>query len=58
MALLGISLTIFDGSRSALVEKAKLKELKCKTQILKNLKDGIKLELERALLNYKANKQF
>ena len=53
MALLGISLTIFDGSRSALVEKAKLEELKSKLDYEK-LKDGIKLELEKAMLNYKA----
>ena len=53
MALLGISLTIFDGSRSALVEKAKLEELKAKLDFLK-LKDGIKLELEKALLDYKS----
>ena len=53
MALLGISLTIFDGSRSALLEKAKLEELKAKLDFLK-LKDGIKLELEKALLDYKS----
>ena len=52
MALLGISLTIFDGSRSALLEKAKLEELKAKLDFLK-LKDGIKLELEKAILDYK-----
>ena len=53
MALLGISLIIFDGSRNALVEKAKLEELKSKLDYEK-LKDGIKLELEKAMLNYKA----
>lgn len=52
-ALLGISLTIYNGSRDALVEKARLEELKAKLDYEK-LKDGIKLELEKALLDYKA----
>ncbi|WP_418180796.1 TolC family protein [Aliarcobacter lanthieri] len=52
MALLGISLTIFDGSRSTLIEKARLEALKAKLDFEK-LKDGIKLELEKAILEYK-----
>ncbi len=52
-ALLGISLTIYDGTRGALVEKARLEELKAKLDYEK-LKDGIKLELEKAILDYKA----
>lgn len=52
MALLGVSLTIFDGTRSALVEKARLEALKAKLDFEK-LKDGIKLELEKAILDYK-----
>ncbi|MFV7790233.1 TolC family protein [Aliarcobacter lanthieri] len=52
MALLGISLTIFDGARSTLIEKARLETLKAKLDFEK-LKDGIKLELEKAILEYK-----
>ncbi|QKF59520.1 TolC family protein [Aliarcobacter lanthieri] len=52
MALLGISLTIFDGSRITLIEKARLEALKAKLDFEK-LKDGIKLELEKAILEYK-----
>ncbi|WP_026804515.1 TolC family protein [Aliarcobacter lanthieri] len=52
MALLGISLTIFDGSRSTLIEKARLEALKAKLDFEK-LKDGIKLALEKAILEYK-----
>ncbi|WP_419677525.1 TolC family protein [Aliarcobacter lanthieri] len=52
MALLGISLTIFDGSRITLIEKARLEALKAKLDFEK-LKDGIKLALEKAILEYK-----
>lgn len=52
-AVLGLSLAIFDGTRGTKVEKARLEELKAKLD-LEKLKDGIKLELEKALLTYKS----
>ncbi|WP_198305270.1 TolC family protein [Arcobacter vandammei] len=52
-AVLGLSIAIFDGTRSTKVEKARLEELKSKLD-LEKLKDGIKLELEKALLTYKS----
>ncbi|AYJ80367.1 transporter [Aliarcobacter cryaerophilus ATCC 43158] len=56
MALLGISLTLFDGTRSANVEKSRLEYLKSKLDFEK-LQDGIKLEVQKALLDYKAKQE-
>ncbi|AXK49148.1 transporter [Aliarcobacter trophiarum LMG 25534] len=56
MALLGISLTLFDGTRSANVEKSKLEYLKSKLDFSK-LQDGIKLEVEKSLLDYRAKQE-
>ena len=56
MALLGISLTLFDGTRSAKVEKSRLEYLKAKLDFEK-LQDGIKLEVQKAILDYKAKQE-
>ncbi|MCG3700956.1 TolC family protein [Aliarcobacter butzleri] len=56
IALVGISLTLFDSSRSAYLEKSKIEHLKS-TLDYKKLKDGIKLELEKAILDYKAKQE-
>ncbi len=56
MALLGISLTLFDGTRSAKVEKSRLEYLKSKLDFEK-LQDGIKLEVQKAILDYKAKQE-
>lgn len=56
MALLGISLTLFDGTRSAKIEKSRLEYLKSKLDFEK-LQDGIKLEVQKALLDYKAKQE-
>ena len=51
LAFLGINLTLFDHSRSSKIEKSRLELLKSKLDMQK-LDDGIKLELEEALLNF------
>ena len=56
IALVGISLTLFDSSRSAYLEKSKIEHLKS-TLDYEKLKDGIKLELEKAILDYKAKQE-
>lgn len=56
MALLGISLTLFDGTRSANLEKSRLEYLKAKLDFEK-LQDGIKLEVQKAILDYKAKQE-
>lgn len=56
MALLGISLTLFDGTRSAKLEKSRLEYLKAKLDFEK-LQDGIKLEVQKAILDYKAKQE-
>lgn len=56
IALVGISLTLFDSSRSAYLEKSKIEHLKSSLDYEK-LKDGIKLELEKAILDYKAKQE-
>ncbi|MDK2040885.1 TolC family protein [Aliarcobacter butzleri] len=56
IALVGISLTLFDSSRSAYLEKSKIEHLKS-TLDYEKLKDGIKLELEKAILDYKAKQK-
>ncbi|MFY9069149.1 TolC family protein [Aliarcobacter butzleri] len=56
IALVGISLTLFDSSRSAYLEKSKIEHLKS-TLDYQKLKDGIKLELEKAILDYKAKQE-
>lgn len=56
IALVGISLTLFDSSRSAYLEKSKIEHLKS-TLGYEKLKDGIKLELEKAILDYKAKQE-
>lgn len=56
MALLGISLTLFDTTRGAKVEKSRLEYLKAKLDFAK-LQDGIKLEVEKALLDYRAKQE-
>ena len=56
IALVGISLTLFDSSRSAYLEKSKIQHLKS-TLDYEKLKDGIKLELEKAILDYKAKQE-
>ena len=56
MALLGISLTLFDGTRSANLEKSRLEYLKAKLDFEK-LQDGIKLEVHKAILDYKAKQE-
>ena len=56
IALVGISLTLFDSSRSAYLEKSKIEHLKS-TLDYEKLKDSIKLELEKAILDYKAKQE-
>ncbi|MCT7549539.1 TolC family protein [Aliarcobacter butzleri] len=56
IALVGISLTLFDSSQSAYLEKSKIEHLKS-TLDYEKLKDGIKLELEKAILDYKAKQE-
>lgn len=56
IALVGISLTLFDSSRSAYLEKSKIEHLKS-TLDYEKLKEGIKLELEKAILDYKAKQE-
>lgn len=56
IALVGISLTLFDSSRSAYLEKSKIEHLKS-TLDYEKLKDGIKLELEKVILDYKAKQE-
>ncbi|PZP13200.1 MAG: TolC family protein, partial [Aliarcobacter butzleri] len=56
IALVGISLTLFDSSRNAYLEKSKIEHLKS-TLDYEKLKDGIKLELEKAILDYKAKQE-
>lgn len=56
IALVGISLTLSDSSRSAYLEKSKIEHLKS-TLDYEKLKDGIKLELEKAILDYKAKQE-
>lgn len=56
IALVSISLTLFDSSRSAYLEKSKIEHLKS-TLDYEKLKDGIKLELEKAILDYKAKQE-
>lgn len=56
IAMLGVSFTLFDNSRKALVEKSKLEYLKASLDYEK-LKDGIKLELQKALLDYKTKQE-
>ncbi|KLD97892.1 TolC family protein [Aliarcobacter butzleri] len=56
IALVGISLTLFDSSRSAYLEKSKIEHLKS-TFDYEKLKEGIKLELEKAILDYKAKQE-
>ena len=56
IALVGISLTLFDSSRSAYLEKSKIEHLKS-TLDYEKLKDGIKLEIEKAILDYKAKQE-
>ncbi|OCL96317.1 TolC family protein [Aliarcobacter thereius] len=51
LAFLGINLTLFDYSRSSKLEKSRLELLKSKLDMQK-LEDGIKLELDEALLNF------
>ncbi|RBQ31535.1 transporter [Arcobacter sp. FW59] len=51
MALLGVKLTLFDSSISANVQKSKIEHLKANLDFEK-LKDGIKLELEKAILDF------
>ncbi|WP_418185782.1 TolC family protein [Aliarcobacter vitoriensis] len=51
MALLGVKLTLFDSSISANVQKSKIEHLKANLDFEK-LKDGIKLELEKAILEF------
>ncbi|NLN12926.1 MAG: TolC family protein, partial [Arcobacter skirrowii] len=50
MAFLGVNLTLFDQTRSSQLEKSKLELLKAKLDMQK-LDDGIKLELQEAILN-------
>lgn len=53
MGLLGINLTLFDSSRDIEKQKNKIEHQKANINALK-LKDGIKLELNNAMLNLKA----
>lgn len=50
MAFLGVNLILFDQTRSSQLEKSKLELLKAKLDMQK-LDDGIKLELQEAILN-------
>ncbi len=52
MALVGLSLTLFDGTRDSQVEKSRIEHLKA-TLNQEKLKDGIKLEIEKAILDLK-----
>ncbi len=53
IALIGISLTLFDGTRDVEKEKNKIEHIKA-TLNQEKLKDGIKLELKKAILNLEA----
>ena len=50
IALVGLSLSLFDGTRGTQVEKSRLEHLKA-TLNQEKLKDGIKLEIEKAILD-------
>jgi outer membrane protein TolC len=53
IALIGISLTLFDGTRDVEKEKSKIEHIKA-TLNQEKLKDGIKLEIKKAILNLEA----
>jgi outer membrane protein TolC len=50
IALVGLSLTLFDGTRDTQVEKSRIEHLKA-TLNQEKLKDGIKLEIKKAILD-------
>ena len=52
IALIGVSINLFEPSRSANLQKSKIEYLKANLS-LEELKDGLKLELEKAILEYK-----
>lgn len=52
VALVGLSLSLFDGTRDSQVEKSRIEHLKA-TLNQEKLKDGIKLEIEKAILDLK-----
>lgn len=52
IALVGISINLFDASRSANLQKSKIEYLKSNLS-LEKLKDALKLELQKAILEYK-----